>query len=153
VYIHDTPSRGLFEKQERCFSSGCIRIEKPDDLSEFVLQYNPKWTRQAIIAAIEKGEQRVVRLPEPIPVHLVYLTAWVNEGGKINFRNDIYERDKPLYEALKQSPPDITNLNKRWCNKMIIRKNRKSGFLEWIENILKNQTFSLIQGKEASIPG
>jgi murein L,D-transpeptidase YcbB/YkuD len=123
VYIHDTPSRGLFEQKERCFSSGCIRIEKPIDLAAFVLRSSKKWNREEIIASIEKGEKRIIRLPEPIPVHLIYLTAWANEDGMIYFRNDIYEHDKPVYEALKVSPPDITNLNKRWCNRTIIQQN------------------------------
>jgi len=105
VYLHDTPARELFQKSKRDFSSGCIRIEKPIELAEYVLRGDPKWTRQAILTAIEKRVEQTVRLPEPIPVHLLYWTAWVDNQGIVNFRNDIYERDKPLFEALREEPP------------------------------------------------
>ncbi len=100
VYIHDTPARGLFQKTQRDFSSGCIRIEDPVDLAEYLLKGDHRWTRQRILAAINEQVNRVVRLPQPIPVHLVYWTAWVNDDGIIQFRNDIYGRDKALAQAL-----------------------------------------------------
>lgn len=105
VYLHDTPSRELFAKTERAFSSGCIRIEKPIDLAEYVLRGDPKWTRASIEAAIKKWEEQTVRLPEPMPVHLLYWTAWANDDGSINFRRDIYGRDKLVEEALREKPP------------------------------------------------
>lgn len=105
VYLHDTPSRELFAKTERAFSSGCIRVEKPVDLAEYVLRGDPQWTRANIETAIKKWEEQTVRLPEPIPVHLLYWTAWANEDGSINFRRDIYGRDKLLEEALREKPP------------------------------------------------
>lgn len=105
VYLHDTPSRELFAKTERAFSSGCIRVEKPVDLAEYVLRGDPKWTRASIETAIKKWEEQTVRLPAPIPVHLLYWTAWANEDGSINFRRDIYGRDKLLEEALREKPP------------------------------------------------
>ncbi|UCE07671.1 MAG: L,D-transpeptidase family protein, partial [bacterium] len=72
VYLHDTPSLELFKKMVRDFSSGCIRIEKPIDLAEYVLRGDPKWTRKDILAALAKGVEQTVRLPEPIPIHLLY---------------------------------------------------------------------------------
>ena len=102
VYIHDTPSRNIFLKSKRTFSSGCIRIEDPLGLAEFVLRGDPKWSRQKITAAIEKGERQMVTLPQPIPVHIVYLTAWADENGTLQFRNDIYKSDKLAYEAYKR---------------------------------------------------
>lgn len=107
VYLHDTPSLELFKKMVRDFSSGCIRIEKPIDLAEYVLKGAPKWTRKDILAALAKGVEQTVRLPEPIPVHLLYWTAWATENGTIHFRNDIYDRDKPLVEALREEPPGL----------------------------------------------
>jgi len=107
VYLHDTPSRGLFERNIRSFSHGCIRLEKPLDLAEYVLKKDPKWTRDKIVSEIKKGKQKEVRLPEPIDVHILYLTAWVDENSLLNFRDDIYGRDKKLDEALKKGPPRI----------------------------------------------
>ena len=105
VYLHDTPSKDLFEKTERSFSSGCIRIEKPIELAEYVLRPDQKWTRQGILAAIEGGVEQTVRLPEPIPIHLLYWTAWADDNGTVHFRRDIYGRDQRLDEALRREPP------------------------------------------------
>jgi len=104
VYLHDTPSRELFKKAARGFSSGCIRIEKPMELAEYVMHGDPNWNRAKIEAAIKKRIEQAVRLPEPIAVHLLYWTAWVSEDGTLNFREDIYARDKPLLEALQEEP-------------------------------------------------
>lgn len=105
VYLHDTPARELFKRAERGFSSGCIRIEKPLQLAEYVLQGDPRWTSQAIRAALDRRVEQTVRLPEPVPVHLLYWTAWATRDGTIHFRGDIYGRDTPLAEALREAPP------------------------------------------------
>jgi murein L,D-transpeptidase YcbB/YkuD len=107
VYLHDTPSRELFKKTTRTFSSGCIRIEKPIDLAEYLLRGDSKWTREAILAAIDRQAERTIRLPEPIPLHLLYWTAWVDERGVVQFRDDIYGRDKRLAVALQERPPSL----------------------------------------------
>lgn len=104
VYLHDTPSRYMFQKNQRDFSSGCIRIEKPIDLAAYVLAGDPKWTREKVLSAIESGESRIVWLPEPIPVHVLYWTAWVDGEGAVQFRRDIYGRDGPLDQALEEGP-------------------------------------------------
>jgi murein L,D-transpeptidase YcbB/YkuD len=105
VYLHDTPHRELFAKSVRTFSSGCIRVEKPIELAEYLLRDSHEWTREDILAAIDKGIEKTVWLPEPIEVHLLYWTAWANEDGSIQFRNDIYGRDKLLDDALRKEPP------------------------------------------------
>jgi murein L,D-transpeptidase YcbB/YkuD len=105
VYIHDTPSRALFKRNQRTFSSGCIRIEKPIDLAEYVLKGDPKWTREAILMAFEKSIEQTVKLSRPIYVHLLYWTAFVNDDGALEFRTDIYGRDRKLDNALKERPP------------------------------------------------
>jgi len=105
VYLHDTPSKELFEKSIRAFSSGCIRIEKPIELAEYLLMGDPRWTKERILAAIAKGSEETIILRDPIPVHLLYWTAWADEDGLVHFRDDIYRRDKRLYEALKERPP------------------------------------------------
>jgi len=105
VYIHDTPSGELFSKTLRTFSSGCIRIEKPIDLAELLLKDDPQWTREVIVAAVDRNGEQTVRLPKPVPVHLQYWTVFVGEDGEIQFPNDIYGRDKRVRDALDSGPP------------------------------------------------
>ena len=105
VYLHDTPSRQLFERSVRGFSSGCIRIEKPVDLAEYVLRGAPGWTGDAIRAAIDSGTRRTVALPRKIPLHLLYLTAWEDGQGELQFRADLYQKDAALDRALQKPPP------------------------------------------------
>ena len=102
VYLHDTSEPALFERTRREFSHGCIRIEKPLEFAEYVLRDDPEWTRENIEAAIALKKTRVVMLPEPIPVHILYWTAWMDEDGTIQFRDDIYDRDEDLARALKK---------------------------------------------------
>ena len=104
VYLHDTPSTRLFSESVRAFSHGCTRIEKPVELGEYVLQDDPRWTREKLLAEIEKGTEQTIPLPHPLNVHFLYLTAWVDEDGVLQFRNDVYKRDKQLDEALREKP-------------------------------------------------
>jgi murein L,D-transpeptidase YcbB/YkuD len=105
VYLHDTPSRDLFAEDARAFSSGCIRLEAPLELAELVLSDNPNWSRPAIDRAISEGRERTVTLGQPLPVHLLYWTVWVDEGGVLQFRDDIYGRDGPVLSELRELPP------------------------------------------------
>lgn len=105
VYIHDTPSKDLFAKTERGFSSGCIRIEKPIELATYLLRDTEIWTYEKITTEIDKNVEKTVKLPEPINIHLLYWTVWVDDNENIQIRNDIYGRDKLLEEALYQPPP------------------------------------------------
>ncbi|MFO7709503.1 MAG: L,D-transpeptidase family protein [Desulfobacterales bacterium] len=107
VYLHDTPSKRLFERSMRGFSSGCIRIEKPLDLAVYVLGGSPEWSREAVTAAIDPGRLRTARLRQKIPVHLVYMTAGVDADGRVEFWQDIYQRDPTLDRALRQKPPRL----------------------------------------------
>jgi murein L,D-transpeptidase YcbB/YkuD len=100
VYIHDTPAKSLFERAQRTFSHGCIRIQKPREFATFVLRQQPDWTRERIDAEIAEGETRIVRLEHPIKVHVTYLTAFANKDGSVHFRRDIYDRDASLARAL-----------------------------------------------------
>ena len=102
IYLHDTPSRELFTKTSRVFSSGCVRLESPIELAEFLLKDDPGWNRETILAAIDKNEERSVTLRQPINVYILYFTVLVDENGQIEFRNDIYGRDKKLAEALQE---------------------------------------------------
>ena len=102
VYLHDTPERGLFARTVRDLSSGCIRIEKPVELAEYVLRDDPDWNREKILAAMTDTTTKVIRLRTPISVHLLYWTAWLADDGRLQFRPDIYGRDITLSEALRQ---------------------------------------------------
>jgi L,D-transpeptidase YcbB len=102
VYLHDTPAHHLFAQARRNFSSGCIRIEDPYALAEYLLRDDPRWTREKIVAAVESGKTRDVPLPNPVPVYLLYWTAWADSQGTVHFREDVYGRDAPLDEALRQ---------------------------------------------------
>lgn len=105
VYVHDTPAREMFSRAERAFSSGCIRIERPEVLAEYLLRGSPGWTPARISRAMAAANEATVRVPEPVPVHILYWTAWSGADGRIHFRNDIYRRDEPLERALEEPAP------------------------------------------------
>ncbi len=105
VYLHDTPARELFDKPDRAFSSGCIRLERPLELAEYVLRGDTRWSRKALEATIARWQEQTVALPRPIPVHLLYWTAWAAPDGRVHFRKDLYGRDTRLERALQAAPP------------------------------------------------
>jgi L,D-transpeptidase YcbB len=96
IYFHDTPAKSLFDKQDRAYSHGCIRLSQPEKLAQYLLRDNPGWTKEKITDAMNSGEQKSVALKNPVPVFITYYTAWVDENGKLNFRNDIYGHDKEI---------------------------------------------------------
>jgi murein L,D-transpeptidase YcbB/YkuD len=103
VYLHDTPSRELFGKQERPFSSGCVRLERPRDLASWLLSREGNQQAGRLGALLASGETTTVYLKEPVPVYLVYFTAFVTDDGDVAMRRDIYGRDKVLVDALRGS--------------------------------------------------
>ena len=100
VYLHDTPSKALFDKDERIFSSGCIRVEKAFELAELVLNDPVRWNRAALDAAVATKKTQTVNLATPVPVLLLYWTAQPRPDGQVIFRNDVYGRDPATLEAL-----------------------------------------------------
>jgi len=100
VYLHDTPSKGLFDKNERAFSSGCIRVERPLELASLLLEGQTGWDRAAIDRAVDAGTTRSVTLARPVPVLLSYWTAWVDRGGELQLRPDVYGRDAKVAAGL-----------------------------------------------------
>lgn len=96
VYLHDTSDRYLFKKHRRPFSSGCVRLDRPTDMAEYVLKNVEGWDREAIEKQIKSGRQKKVDLLEPLPIHLDYITAWVDKQGTVQFRDDIYGHDRKL---------------------------------------------------------
>jgi murein L,D-transpeptidase YcbB/YkuD len=102
VYLHDTPAKSLFAKDLRVFSHGCMRVQDPLALAALLLG-EQGWTRAKIDAQIASGGQRVITLKQHIPVHVTYLTVWVNKDGSVNFRRDPYNRDGQLAQTLGDS--------------------------------------------------
>lgn len=92
-YMHDTPAGELFSKDVRAFSSGCIRVAQPLELALYLLRGTPLDSIEALTEAISSGETRIIAVPSPIAVYIVYITAWVDHEGMIHFRQDIYDRD------------------------------------------------------------
>jgi murein L,D-transpeptidase YcbB/YkuD len=100
VYLHDTPSQGLFERERRAFSSGCIRTERPLELAELLLANPDRWGRAAIDAAVASGTTRTIRLPKAVPVLMLYWTVDRDDERAIVFKPDPYDRDPKLLKAL-----------------------------------------------------
>ncbi len=93
VYMHDTPSKGIFGDDFRFVSSGCIRIQNVRDYIEWLLKDTPGWSREQIDATFKSGERIDARLAQPVPIHWVYVTAWATPDGLVQFRDDIYNKD------------------------------------------------------------
>ncbi len=100
IYLHDTSARHLFKRRVRLFSSGCIRIERPFDLAFYLLEPQG-WTREELETAMKQSKPRQVSLNDPLPVRLLYWTAWVDEAGVMQFRPDYYQRDLDMQLALE----------------------------------------------------
>jgi murein L,D-transpeptidase YcbB/YkuD len=102
VYLHDTNATQLFDRIERGLSHGCVRVEEPHKLAQYVLRDVPEWTPDAIDQAMKSGQEKHVKLTAPIPVYILYKTAWVHEGG-VRFLKDLYGYDAD--QAAKLWPP------------------------------------------------
>lgn len=100
IYFHDTPAKSLFNKDQRAYSHGCIRLREPEKLANYVLRNQPEWTPEKISEAMNSGDEKYVKVKNPIPVVITYYTAWVDENGRLNFRGDIYGHDARLAEKM-----------------------------------------------------
>jgi murein L,D-transpeptidase YcbB/YkuD len=100
IYLHDTPSKNLFERESRAFSHGCIRVGRPRDLALEILKDDPNWTPSKIDAAMNAGKETSYSLKSKIPVYIGYFTALVNEQGEINFYQDVYNLDERLAKII-----------------------------------------------------
>jgi len=96
VYLHHTSAETLFSQSQRGFSHGCIRVEKPVELAQFVLNDQPDWDETRILEAMHGGEEKYLNLKAKVPVYIVYFTSWVDDKGAVHFRDDIYGHDKTL---------------------------------------------------------
>ncbi|MDO9276242.1 MAG: L,D-transpeptidase family protein [Lutibacter sp.] len=99
VYLHDTNTKGFFEKDIRALSSGCIRVQNPFELTEYVLDDPEKWNLEKIHEAISTGETSQVQVNKELYIHILYWTAW-SENGILEFRDDLYSLDMDLYKNL-----------------------------------------------------
>lgn len=93
IYLHDTPSKHLFVKNQRAYSHGCIRLQEPLTFASYVLRGQKKWTQEKIDKTVNKGKNTRVILEKPLPIYVLYFTTWVEADGHIRFLNDIYERE------------------------------------------------------------
>ena len=113
VYLHDTPSRELFNRSERTFSSGCIRVEHVERLAELLLDDPGNWDLAAIDATIEGRQTRRASLRQPVPIYLAYWTVEVQDDGEVQFKRDPYDRDTRLLEVLDMPlVPDARRLDR-----------------------------------------
>jgi L,D-transpeptidase YcbB len=104
VYLHDTPAEALFARVERDYSHGCVRIEKPFEMAQWVLKGRPEWTPERIKAAMDAGREQQIALKQHIPVYIVYETVWVDDDGTVEFRDDVYGHDAKQEQMLPASP-------------------------------------------------
>jgi murein L,D-transpeptidase YcbB/YkuD len=102
VYLHDTPSKSLFERDDRAFSHGCIRLQNPFKFAQILLLDRPEWNAENIQKAMGQPKEQIVNLQREIPVVILYLTFWVDSKGIGQFRPDIYERDREVLMALRR---------------------------------------------------
>jgi murein L,D-transpeptidase YcbB/YkuD len=107
VFIHGTSAPKLFAKQDRFFSSGCVRVDDPLGLATFLLQDDPAWNRERVEEVVKGGKTTYAKLARPIPLHIVYMTAWVDEQGVANFRKDVYKRDSAVAIPAAFSTPTL----------------------------------------------
>ncbi|CRY56706.1 L%2CD-transpeptidase YcbB [Yersinia intermedia] len=103
IYLHDTPNHGLFQKDIRALSSGCVRVNKASDLANMLLQ-DVGWNDARVSSTLKQGDTTYVNIRQRVPVQLYYLTAWVADDGKPQFRTDIYNYDKTVRSGAQISP-------------------------------------------------
>ncbi len=103
IYLHDTPARNLFERTVRAYSHGCVRVHRPFDLAYHLLAPQEADPEGFFQSTLRTGRETQVNLDEPVPVHLVYWTAWVTPEGRVNYRDDVYGRNAQLWRAMQEA--------------------------------------------------
>ena len=112
MYLHDTNEKALFARTRRDASHGCVRVQDPPKLANWVLRDNPKWDQDSIAEAMNSGDDnKSVVLPKPIPVVIFYGTAWA-ENGEVHFFKDMYGYDDEMNKTLDAGRPYPTKPNK-----------------------------------------
>ena len=100
IYLHDTPSKGLFNQNKRDFSHGCIRVENPKKLAMYLLQNNKSWNQEKVDKVLKTNTETGITIKPNMPVYIAYFTAWVDSKGNLNFRNDVYNLDDALAKEI-----------------------------------------------------
>ena len=100
IYLHDTPAKELFDRNQRDFSHGCIRVENPKKLAMHLLKNDKTWTQEKVDKVLETSKETAISILPNIPVYITYFTAWVDINGNLNFRNDIYNLDDDLAKEI-----------------------------------------------------
>ncbi len=110
IYLHDTPSKSLFQRDRRDFSHGCIRLAEPFDFAYHLLARQVDNPKEYFHRILDTGQNTRVDLEQPIPVHLVYRTAFTSPKGRLNFRHDVYGRDGRIFDALMRAGVVLNDL-------------------------------------------
>ncbi len=100
IYMHDTPSKTLFDFEKRTFSHGCINVKLAKELATAMLKDYPEWTPEKIDSAMEGKTEKSFKLSKKVPIYITYFTSLVNENGEIGFFQDVYEKDEELNSQL-----------------------------------------------------
>jgi len=100
IYLHDTPSKGLFDRNDRDFSHGCIRVENPKKLLMYLLENNKTWTKEKVDKVLKTDTETGISIQPNMPVYIAYFTAWVDSDDNLNFRNDVYNLDQKLAKEI-----------------------------------------------------
>lgn len=111
IFFHDTPAKELFAKDKRAYSHGCIRVEDAKKLAEYLLKNDEAWTPEKIQKAMDSGKEQFVAVKKPVPVMITYFTAWVDENGQLNFRDDVYKHDAKTREKMFGTTTGVSPLN------------------------------------------
>jgi murein L,D-transpeptidase YcbB/YkuD len=110
IYLHDTPAKSLFSREVRAYSHGCIRLNDPFDFAEALLSKQEADPMGFFKATLRTGRESRVNLVEPVPVHIIYRTAYTDSRGNMNFRNDIYGRDARIWDALQKAGVELNRV-------------------------------------------
>jgi murein L,D-transpeptidase YcbB/YkuD len=110
IYLHDTPSKSLFDQDVRAYSHGCIRVADPFALAHELLSWQTDNAEAEFEAALDSGKETLVKLKQHLPVHLVYFTAYPDERGHITYRRDVYGRDAALFQALSAAGVELAGV-------------------------------------------
>jgi murein L,D-transpeptidase YcbB/YkuD len=111
IYLHDTPSKNLFSREVRAFSHGCVRVQKPFEFAYKLLEKQTSDPISVFHKFLKTGAEQYVNLQLPVPIYIVYRTAFFTENGRVNFRNDIYGRDKIIFNALNKAGVALTSVS------------------------------------------